>query len=140
MEQANVLNIIERFIDWTKNKMLHNFFKINVDLYFREKEIWWVAFGKNIGFETDGKHDLFERPAVILKKYSKDMCFILPLTSKVKMPLPWYQFVVEIEDKISAINVTQGRAISSRRLLRKKGILDVGTYDRLLDLFVRQFK
>ena len=25
------------------------------NIFFREKEVWWIALGVNIGFEQDGK-------------------------------------------------------------------------------------
>jgi hypothetical protein len=37
-------------------------------LYFKEREIWWASTGVNIGSESDGKNELFERPVLILKK------------------------------------------------------------------------
>jgi mRNA interferase MazF len=129
----------QQFIDWTKKKIKHHFDKDPRELYFREKEIWWAALGKNIGYEADGKHELFERPVLVLKKYSKDMCFILPLTTQIKNPLPWYQIAVTLEDKISAVNITQGRSISRKRLLRKAGVVHPEVFTAIVKKFISQF-
>lgn len=65
-------DVAQQFVDWTKKK-IHYHIEQERDIYFREKEIWWAALGKNVGYETDGKHELFERPVLILNKYSKDI-------------------------------------------------------------------
>jgi len=132
-------DLIAKFVQWTKNKVCHHIDDPKKELYFREREVWWVALGKNIGFEQNGKHELFERPVIILKKYSKDICFVLPLTTKIKDPIPWYQIIVELEGKHNAVNITQGKTISSKRLLRKKCILDTDIFDKVVDIFTKQF-
>ncbi len=130
-------NVFIKVIDWTKKKLEHHC--LEKEIYFREKEVWWVALGKNIGFEVDGKHYLFERPVLILKKYSKDMCFILPLTSKIKPDNPWYQILINISGGISSINLSQGRTISRKRFLRKMGVMDKKEYEIVLRKFKEQF-
>ncbi|MBI2436374.1 MAG: type II toxin-antitoxin system PemK/MazF family toxin [Candidatus Magasanikbacteria bacterium] len=131
--------IKELFVNWTKRKIRHHIYNDEKEIYFREKEIWWVALGKNIGYEVDGKNELFERPVIIIKKYSGGMCFVLPISTQIKNPKPWYHFILFIEGEKRAVNITQGRTISSRRLLRKKGILDNVQFTKLVDVFLRQF-
>lgn len=53
-------------------------------LYFKEREIWWVAVGINIGSESDGKNELFERPVLIVKKLGSGVFLGVPVTSKAK--------------------------------------------------------
>lgn len=130
----------KEFIEWTKKKIRHHINEEVGKKYFREKEIWWAAVGKNIGFEINGKNDLFERPVLILKVYSKDMCFILPLSSKIKEPVPWYQKVISLENGDSAVIINQGKIISSKRLLRKHDIISTEDYNKLVDAFVDQFE
>ena len=129
-----------KFINWTKNKIRHHIKDRYKKVYFREKEVWWTALGKNVGYEADGKHTLFERPVLILKKYSADMYFALPLTSQIKNPIPWYQIVVELNGSKSAVNITQGRAMSKNRLLRKINVLDSESYYNIVGQFIDQFK
>lgn len=131
--------VVQQFIDWTKKKIKHHSGEDQKELYFREKEIWWAALGKNIGYEMDGKHELFERPVLVLKKYSKDLCFVLPLTTQVKDSLPWYQIVVLLEGKKSAVNITQGKTISKKRLLRKMTAIDNEIFGNIVKRFIGQF-
>ena len=51
---------------------------------FREQEIWWCSIGENIGFEQDGKNEMFERPVLVMKKFSSDVFFGIPMTSTRK--------------------------------------------------------
>lgn len=128
------------FIDWAKRKLFHHFDNDYKKVYFHEKEIWCVALGKNLGFEIDGKHDLFERPILIIKQYSTNMCFVLPLSTQIKTPLPWYHVIIDIEGKPNAVNISQGRTISSKRLLRKMTVLNVVSYNNIVEKFTGQFK
>ncbi len=54
------------------------------NIYFRKKEIWWCALGVNVGYEQDGKNENFERPVLVLKKISRHLALIIPLSSKAK--------------------------------------------------------
>jgi len=73
--------------------------------------------GANIGFEQDGKHQSYERPVIILRKFNKDVLWILPFTSKEK--LGRYYFATEYVGEKSFIILSQLRIISSKRLIRK---------------------
>ena len=42
------------------------------NLIFKNREIFWLQLGCNIGFETNGKGDEFLRPILVLRKFSKD--------------------------------------------------------------------
>ena len=86
-------------------------------VFFRKKEIWWCALGLNVGFEQDGKNNNFERPVLILKKFNKDVLWIVPLTSKNRTGK--YYFQVKYNNKTYSVILSQIRLISSRRLLRK---------------------
>lgn len=49
-------------------------------LYPKEREIWNLKLGVNIGSEADGKRG-FYRPVLILKKFGS-MYLVVPMTSK----------------------------------------------------------
>lgn len=87
------------------------------DFYFHEREIWWASLGANIGFEQDGKHENFERPVLVLKKFNRFVLWIVPLTSTVKDDR--HYFTIEYEGKQYSVILSQLRLISSKRLLRK---------------------
>lgn len=94
-----------------------------------EREIWWVSFGINIGVEIDGKSESFERPALILKKFNLQMACVLPATSRGKDPRFYEKFL--FENKEYFIVLTQPRTISTKRFVRKIGMISKGEFDRI---------
>ncbi len=83
-------------------------------IQFREREIWWISIGVNIGFEQDGKNEQFERPVLILKKFNKEMAFVIPMTSIEKNGKYYYAL-----NRNSSIILSQARLVSSKRFLRR---------------------
>ena len=107
---------LRKIVDWTK-------IKIRIELgndtrfYFHDREIWWASLGSNIGFEQDGKNANFERPILVVKKFNRNMLWILPLTSNEKVGP--YHHTFEIGGNKYTVILPQLRLISSRRLIRK---------------------
>ncbi len=84
---------------------------------FSERDIWWCSLGENIGYEQDGKHENFERPVLVLKKFSQDMFLAVPLTSNEKshpLRIPYILGAVN-----GSVNLTQIRTLSVKRLHRR---------------------
>ena len=108
-------NKLTNFVAWTKLKIrIHVASKL---IYFKEREIWWASLGCNIGHEEDGKNIMFERPVLILKKFSHHLLWSLPLTGQRKNGR--YYYVCHYGNKEYSIILTQLRLISSKRLRRK---------------------
>ena len=78
-----------------------------------EREIWWCSIGINIGFEEDGKNDTFERPVLVIKKFNKDLCFAVPLSTKNHNN----KYYFEIKSESFAI-LSQAKPISTKRMQR----------------------
>ncbi|MES2668126.1 MAG: type II toxin-antitoxin system PemK/MazF family toxin [Patescibacteria group bacterium] len=115
------------FDNWNVTKKHIN--SVPVSKYVRPREIWWCSLGLNVGAEIDGKNDTFERPVIIVKVYNKETMAILPLTSKPKSDT--FHYPVETEKKLVWAKLTQVRVISSKRLLRKIGLLQADSFDGL---------
>ena len=105
-EQKKEINAREAIVINAKGKGL-----------YKEGEIWWCAIGKNVGFEEDGKNELFERPVLVLKKFSKDVFFGLPMTSTRKESPYYYPY--DLHETEGAVILSQGKLLSTKRLLRK---------------------
>ena len=58
--------------------------RITDDVYFKEREVWWVRLGVNIGFEQDGTGEQYARPVVVIKKYNPEVFLIVPLSTTGK--------------------------------------------------------
>lgn len=133
-------NILQQFVDWTKRKIKHHFDEPHRDIYFYEGQVWWAALGKNVGCEMDGKHAYFSRPVFILKKYSSSMCFVVPLTTQIKDGNPPYQYIFNVGGKRSAVNLSQGRTISSQRFLQKEYTISQEVLNEVIEKFVALLK
>ena len=102
----------KRIHDGEQNKLYH------------EREIWWIALGVNIGFEQDGTGSGYQRPAIILKGYSKHVCLIVPLTTSLKQN-PYHIGVGPVDGKEAFAIISQIRLIDTCRLINKVETLDM---------------
>jgi mRNA-degrading endonuclease toxin of MazEF toxin-antitoxin module len=112
---------IDREIDaWSKVKKTTNK-RTNLP-GIRTGEIRWCRLGINIGKEQIGKGETFKRPVLILKKFSGDVFFGLPLTSKAHTG-DWY-FELTQKERYGYIILNQGRVLDRKRLEDK--IVELG--------------
>lgn len=104
---------------WNEKKKQVNDSAHASPFYFYQREIWWCAIGLNVGVETDGKHDQFERPVLIIRRFNKEMFWGVPLTTSDKSN-EYYQVITHDGGRAWAI-VSQLKTFSTKRLLRKMG-------------------
>ena len=97
---------------------------------FKERDIWWVSVGVNVGFEEDGKNENFVRPVLILKKFNREIFLGVPLSTKLKDNKYYVQISVK-KQAVSAMT-SQIRVFSSRRIWNKLVELDKGDYALVL--------
>jgi mRNA interferase MazF len=90
----------------------------NGPLLFAEREIWWTSIGLNLGEEQDGKNEFFERPVLILKKFSKGIFWGLPTSSQLKDNEFNFQYSPDDAENTSIL-LSQLRVFSSKRLIRR---------------------
>lgn len=90
-------------------------------IIFNEREIWWCRLGLNLGNEQDGKEPLFLRPVLIIRKFTAQIFWGLPLSSKVKEGSYYHNF--EFNDVQQCAILFQLRAIDIKRLHNKMGRL-----------------
>ena len=90
--------------------------------FANQREIWWCSLGLNVGTEEDGKNELFERPVLILKVFSKTMIRIAPLTSKARNDD--HHVPITYNDREGSVILSQIKTISTKRLSRKLTRLD----------------
>ncbi|OGG68504.1 hypothetical protein A3C20_02100 [Candidatus Kaiserbacteria bacterium RIFCSPHIGHO2_02_FULL_55_25] len=106
------------------------------EVLFHEREIWWCSLGVNIGFEQDGTNELFERPVLVMRKFNRDVLWILPLTRSDKRNR--YYVPITVGDANSAVILSQLRLISSKHLQRYMHKLPQGQFKEIVRL-VQQF-
>jgi mRNA interferase MazF len=86
-----------------------------------EREIWWASLGINIGVETNGKNKRYERPVIVIRKFNRQMVWIVPTTSRTKNEIFHKKFLFGGETYFACL--TQIRTLSSKRFLRKVGMI-----------------
>ncbi len=107
------------FDSWNTEKKQANAKTLDYNFFYHSREVWWCAVGVNVGVEADGKHQNFERPILVVKKFNKDMFWGIPLTTSEKTG-EFYQKIIH-DGGISWAGLTQLRVFSTKRLLRKIG-------------------
>lgn len=90
----------------------------NPNLFPKEKEVWVMYFGKNVGYEQNGSGSNFIRPCLVLKKFNNKMFWVIPLSSKQKDLDFYLNFMDNNFQKVSLI-IAQLRLISVNRFDRK---------------------
>ena len=122
MKRHDEWNAIKKTIDSTSNKV-----------FFKEREIFWLSIGENIGFEQNGKGEIFSRPVLVLKKFSKNLFFGVPLSTQIKEGSFFFTF--ELLGKQSNALLVQGRLYDSKRLENKIGMIKIDDFTRLKKKF-----
>lgn len=88
------------------------------DLLFKEGEVWWCALGLNVGEEVYGKGREFMRPVFVLKKFTRNTCLILPVTTRDHVGSWFYRLA--LDEKEVWLMLHQCRFISANRLLERQ--------------------
>lgn len=128
MQNDNLeFEIIKNFDGWNEIKKAIHAKPDNFGVH--EREIWWTSFGINIGVEIDGKHKGFERPALILRKFNRQMTWVLPTTTRSKDARFYEKF--SLNGKEYFIILTQLRTVSAKRFLRKIGMIQKNDFERI---------
>ena len=121
---------IKDFDKWIiKKKNLHN--KIVVPPLFKERDIWWVSVGINVGYEEDGKDSNYVRPVLIVKKFNREMFLGVPMSTKLKDNK--YYIPVTVKKNTVSVMTSQIRVFSSKRIWNKLAELDCGDFERVLE-------
>jgi mRNA-degrading endonuclease toxin of MazEF toxin-antitoxin module len=110
----------KKYDEWNKiKKQTHNLKK---KVYFKQRDIFFIRIGENIGYEQSGKGEDFLRPVVVLKKFNNDFFMGVPLTSTQKSGKYYFEFEFSSEKKSYAI-LSQMRAFDSKRIKHKIGMI-----------------
>lgn len=112
---------VKRFSAWTKLKRKINDQGAIPDGY-KEREIWWISLGHNVGVEEDGKNENFDRPVLIVKGFSRYLFWGIPLSTTPKRGQYYHPIVVN--GNVSTVLLSQLRTLDTRRFIRKYGMLN----------------
>lgn len=127
-----VIEYSKDFDGWNIKKKTINFNEHNPPM-FKERDVWWLSVGINVGFEEDGKHENFVRPVLVLKKFNRMLFLGVPLSRQLK-DNPYY-LPITLQDKTVSVLISQLRVFSSKRMWNKIGELDSLDYEKVLKYF-----
>jgi N-acylneuraminate cytidylyltransferase/pseudaminic acid cytidylyltransferase len=122
------------FDKWNELKQKLNKKSRYIDL--KERKIFLVAIGKNIGVESYGKGDFFVRPVLVYKKLGRDYFLGIPLTSKEKKGNYFFEFEF-VKGKKSYAMFNQIRTFSSNRVIKFLGRISRKDFYLLKEKFVK---
>jgi mRNA interferase MazF len=89
-------------------------------VYTKKGEIYYASWGKNIGYEQNGKGEKFMRPILVYHKFGKDTILAMPLSTQEKKGRFYFSFSFK-KDIVSVALLSQIRLIDTKRLYRKIG-------------------
>jgi len=118
MKKHNEWNEVKKEID----TQIHS-------IIYKERDIFWASIGENIGYEQNGKGRIFSRPVLIVKKFSRNMFFGVPLSTKIKEGSFFFEF--ELLGKKSNALIVQGRLFDTKRLENKIGMMSKDDFIKL---------
>jgi len=118
--QKNLISLDKRYDDW--NKVKKNIAKSEEKVFFKERDIFWISIGENVGFEQNGKGGVFSRPVLIVRKFSKSIFFGVPLSTKIKEGSFFFEF--DLNNNKSNALLVQGRIFDAKRLENKIGMIN----------------
>lgn len=124
-------NIAKDFDGWNSVKKITNRKDAAPESFPKEREVWWCSVGVNVGVETDGKNDTFERPILIVRIFNKEMLWAVPITSTVKDSLFYYPFLFKNEDR--SVILTQLRVMSTKRLRRRVDVMSEEDFENVVE-------
>ncbi|RYA23122.1 toxin-antitoxin system protein [Malaciobacter halophilus] len=125
----------EEYNNW--NNIKKEIAKDNISVGFKNRDIFYMNVGKNIGFEQDGKGENFVRPVVVVKGFNKNMFFGIPLSTKIKEGKFYYRFSFYKKDKevVNIALLSQMRLFSTKRLLNKIGMMNIEDFKNMKNKF-----
>lgn len=118
----------KKYNDWNEVKKHTELLEKRV--YFKERDIFWTRIGENIGFEQNGKGEEFQRPILIVKRYTNEMFLGIPLSTTQREGSFYFQFSF-LESKISTALLVQHKLYSHKRLIKKIGMIAQNDFDKL---------
>jgi mRNA interferase MazF len=118
----------KKFDEWNNIKQkLHN--KKSKTIIPKNREIYWASIGVNVGFEQDGKGEIFSRPVLVVKRYSKNLFFGVPLSTQIKEGSFFYTFT--LKNKQSNALLVQAKVYDTKRLENRIGMISKDDFQTL---------
>ncbi|MDD2870635.1 MAG: type II toxin-antitoxin system PemK/MazF family toxin [Candidatus Gracilibacteria bacterium] len=119
----------EKYNKWNKLKQEINSIELK-EFYIKERQVWYIHNGVNVGYESNGKGVDFKRPVLVLKKVGA-LFFIATMTTKGKNSKFFYKLEDETFGKDSYVTLSQVKIIDKRRFFEHIGIVNVNDFVKI---------
>lgn len=120
--------MIKHFIDWILTKIIIDKTPRN-DLVINEGQVYWCFMGENVGFEQNGKGECFHRPVLVFKKFTNDIFWGIPMSTKNKDNK--YYIKVLLKDVEQSAIISQLRVLDSKRLYLFIGYISKQDFNKI---------
>jgi len=119
----------KKFDEWNSHKKSIDRSDSLADCH--EREIWWCSIGVNVGSEQHSMTEDFSRPVLVVRKFTRDIFWGIPLTTKIRKVAFRIRFSLgEIENDLL---ILQMRNYDRKRLIRKIGVMSKDDFNKLTD-------
>jgi len=98
---------------------------------FKNRDIFWLHIGHNLGYETFGKGKDFLRPVLVFKKFSRNTFLGIPLTTATKDDIFHYKFMVKSNSKVNYASLSQIKIFDVSRMHDKLDKMSVEDFSKL---------
>lgn len=113
---------VKSSLDSSSRKTLHG---------YKERDVWWMSIGHNVGFEENGKNLNFSRPVLVVKGFSAEIFWGIPLTSKTKLGVYYYSFQVTNVTIQSTAILSQLKVFDTKRMISKVGMINTNDFNEI---------
>ena len=96
----------------------------------KERDVFFLSLGKNVGSEQSGKGDNFVRPVLIYKKFNNSVFLGIPLSTTQNRGKYYFEFKFQ-QNKSSVAILSQIKLFDSKRLDRKIGKISLENFIQL---------
>ena len=113
---------------------------------FKEREVFWMRLGQNIGAEEFGKGHEFQRPVLIVRKLTGRIFFGVPLTSTIKENDYFHAFSYQTKKGMvtNSAMILQLKVFDKKRLMGRMGMINKDDFmkikQKISHLFIPQDK
>ena len=112
------MSMEKKFDEWNILKKSIEDQPIKSELFLKPGEVWMIVLGLNIGHEQNGSGEHYSRPGLIIKKFNRNMFWILPLSTQQKDLDFYYNFTDPLGRDVAVI-LAQIKLCSVKRIKRK---------------------
>lgn len=118
--------VTKDFDSWnTEKKRIH---ETEENRFYKTREVWWCSIGINIGYEQDGTSQEYQRPVLVLKGFSRHVCWAIPVTTSKKNNI-YHIRIGEMGGRECFAIISQLRLIDTKRFTDRLSIVDEEVFE-----------